>query len=85
MTLMSVPVEIIDSIVKRLTNELRLYKSVVKKFEIKYGCSLEEFEQKLETEGIPVERHEMWEDSIEWRNAREEIKKIEEILKRLEL
>jgi len=85
MTLVSVPVEIIESVVKRLTNELRLYKSIVRKFKTKYDCSLKEFDQKLENEGVPVERHEMWEDSIEWRNAREEIKKIEEILERLKL
>jgi len=85
MAIVPVPAEIIESVVERLTNELRVYQSAVLKFEKKYTSSLEEFELKLEKEGVPVEHHELWEDSIEWRNAKEEIQKLEAILQRLEV
>lgn len=85
MTIVSVPSEIIESVIERLTNELRVYQSIVKKFESTYSSSLESFEEKLDRDGVPVEHHEKWEDSIEWRKAREEINKIKSLLKRLEL
>ncbi len=69
--------------VERLSNELRLYRSVIQKYKNRYNSSLEEFEQRLEQNGVPVEHHDLWEDSIEWRNAKEECEKLEEILKRL--
>lgn len=85
MTSVSVPTEIIESIVERLTNELRIYRSIVQKFEKKYHTSLEEFERRIEQVGVPLETHERWEDSIKWRNAREEMIKLETLLARLEL
>lgn len=83
MTSVSVPTEIIESVVERLSNELRLYRSVIQKHEKLYNSSLEDFEQRLEQNGVPIEYHDLWEDSIAWRNAKEECEILEEILKRL--
>jgi len=37
----------------------------------------------IEKEDVPVGDHEVWEDSIEWRNAVEEIEKLRNLLKEL--
>ena len=66
MTGVSIPTEIIESVIERLSNELRVYRSIVQKFEKKYHTSLEAFERRIEQEGVPLETHEHWEDSIEW-------------------
>jgi hypothetical protein len=42
--------------------------------------SLTQLEEKIKTEGVPSEKHEIWEDSIEWRNATEEAAKLRAIL-----
>lgn len=42
--------------------------------------TLRELEEKIERKAVPVDKHEVWEDSIEWRNAVEEMKKAERIL-----
>ncbi len=72
-----------EELVKRLSNELDYYKAIVDKFTRKYGCSLEELENKIEEEKVPLDDHSMWEDSIEWRNAVEEVEKLESLLKEL--
>ncbi len=81
METIAVNVEVIKDIKERLLTELEFYKAVEKKFRRKYGCSLEELEKRIEKESVPTENHEVWEDSIEWRNAVEEIKRIEKLLK----
>ncbi|MCB0176447.1 MAG: hypothetical protein KDJ97_38470 [Anaerolineae bacterium] len=43
-------------------------------FEKQYQCSLLELEQKLEAQEIA--EHPAWEDSIEWRNALEQLEQI---------
>lgn len=70
-----------DELINRLSNELDYYKAIVDKFTRKYG-SLEELESKIEEEKVPL-GHSMWEDSIEWRNAVEEVEKLESLLKEL--
>jgi len=50
----------------------------------KYKCSLEELEKRIEKEGVPVDNHGIWEDSIEWRNAVEETKKLKKLIEELE-
>lgn len=36
---------------------------------------IEELEKRIEREGVPSDNYEVWEDSIEWKNAVEEIEK----------
>jgi len=63
-----------------LLKELALFKEVENRFNKKYGMSLDELEEKIKTEGVPTEKHEIWEDSIEWRNAVEEVAKLKAII-----
>ena len=78
--MISIRKEIYEEIVKKLREEVEYYEAIVKKFEKKYGCSLEELEKRIEKEGVPTDNHEIWEDSIEWRNAVEELEKLKKIL-----
>ncbi len=75
--------EIAEELIKRLRRELEFYEAVIARFERKYRCSLEELEARIEREGVPVDDHEIWEDSIEWRNAVEEAGRIRRILREL--
>lgn len=68
--MISIKREIFDEIVKRFRSELEYYEAIASRFEEKYICSLEELEKRIEREGVPPDNHEIWEDSIEWRNAR---------------
>jgi len=63
-----------------LLKELALFEGIEKRFQKKYKMSLTQLEQKIKTEGVSTEKHETWEDSIEWRNATEEVAKIRAIL-----
>jgi len=63
-----------------LLKELALFEGVEKRFQKKYKMSLTQLEQKIKAEGVSPEKHEIWEDSIEWRNATEEAAKIRAIL-----
>jgi len=75
--------DVCREIVKRLSSELEYYEAIVDKFRKKYKCTLEELEDRIEREGVPVDNHEIWEDSIEWRNAVEEVEKLRNLLKEL--
>jgi len=81
--MISIKKEVYEEILKKLKEEAGYYEAIVKKFEKKYGCSLEELERRIEREGVPVDDHEIWEDSIEWRNAVEELGKLRKLLKEL--
>jgi translation initiation factor 2 alpha subunit (eIF-2alpha) len=81
--MISIRKEIYEEIVKKLREEVEYYEAIVKKFEKKYGCSLEELEKRIEKEGVPIDNHEIWEDSIEWRNAVEELEKLNKLLEEL--
>ena len=63
-----------------LLKELALFEGVEKRFQKKYRMSLSQLEEKIETEGVSTEKHSIWEDSIEWRNATEEACKLRAIL-----
>jgi hypothetical protein len=63
-----------------LLKELALFEAIDKRFKSKYKITLTQLEQRIKTEGVPTEKHETWEDSIEWRNACEETAKIKAIL-----
>ena len=82
--MISIRKEVYEEIVRKLREEAEYYKVIVKKFEKKYGCSLEELERRIEKEGVPIDNHEIWEDSIEWRNAIEELEKLKKLLEELE-
>ena len=64
----------------RLLKELALFEGIEKRFQKKYKMSLTQLEEKIKIEGVPTEKHEIWEDSIEWRNATEEAAKLRAIL-----
>lgn len=81
--MISIRKEVHEEILKRLLSELEYYKAIIVKFEKKYGCSLEEIEKKIEKEGVPLDNHEIWEDSIEWRNAVEEVEKLKKLIEEL--
>ena len=63
-----------------LLKELALFEGIEKRVRKKYKMSLSRLEGKIEAEGGPTEKHEIWEDSIEWRNAAEEAGKLRAIL-----
>jgi len=81
--MISIRKEIYEEIVRKLREDVEYYEAIVRKFEKKYGCSLEELEKKIEKEGVPIDDHEIWEDSIEWRNAAEELEKLKKLLDEL--
>lgn len=66
-----------------LLKELALFEEVDNRFKRKYEMSLSELEKKIKAEGVPLEKHEIWEDSIEWRNAVEEEEKLKAIIAEL--
>ena len=72
--------EVYEEIVRKLREEIEYYEVIVKKFEKKYGCSLEDLERRIDEEGVPADNHEIWEDSMEWRNAVEELEKLRKLL-----
>jgi len=63
-----------------LLKELSLFEGIEKRLQKKYKMSLNQLEGKIKAEGVSVEKHEVWEDSIEWRNATEEAAKLRAIL-----
>jgi transcription initiation factor TFIIIB Brf1 subunit/transcription initiation factor TFIIB len=52
-----------------------LLRQIILCFEEKHQCSLEEFERKLEDLELPEHPH--WEESIEWRNAVEQLHRLQ--------
>ena len=83
---MSVPPTTLELPASVTTNMLRtleadaaaraeLLRQIIGHFEGKYQCSLGTFERKLENLKVP--EHPGWEESIEWRNAVEQLDRIE--------
>jgi len=66
-----------------LLKELALFEEIDNRFKKKYKMSLEELEKKIKVSGVPIEKHELWEDSIEWRNAVEEAEKLRTVISEL--
>ncbi|ADC66512.1 conserved hypothetical protein [Ferroglobus placidus DSM 10642] len=81
--MISIRREVHEEILKRLLTELEYYEAIIAKFEKKYKCSLDELERKIEREGVPLDNHEIWEDSIEWRNAVEEVERLKKLIEEL--
>jgi len=63
-----------------LLKELALFEGIEKRFQKKYKMTLLRLEEKIKTEGVSTKEHQIWEDSIEWRNATEEAAKLRAIL-----
>lgn len=61
----------VHSLKESTTARELLLRQIVAGFERKYGTSLEVFEARLARGQVP--EHPAWEDSIEWRNAVEEL------------
>ena len=66
-----------------LLKELAFFEEVDNRFKKKYETSLTELEEKIRKGGVPIEKHEIWEDSIEWRNAVEEAEKLKAMIAEL--
>lgn len=52
----------------------KLLQQIIASFESRYGFSLVELERRLNN--LEIEEHPAWEDSIEWRNAVEQLDRI---------
>ena len=76
--------ETVQNVRKHLQSELKFYKAIDKKFKKSYKTTLRKLEKEIETKGVPTNRHMIWEDSIEWRNALEEIERTRKILRELQ-
>ena len=81
--MISIRREVHEEIMKRLLSDLEYYRAIITKFEKKYGCSLDELERKIEREGVPLDNHEIRENSREWRNAVEEAEKLKKLIEGL--
>jgi hypothetical protein len=62
--------------------QMGVYQNIVAGFEGQHGCSLEEFEVKIERGEVP--EHPSWETSIEWGGATDEFQKLQVIQKGLQ-
>ena len=65
----------LQNLVADYTRRETLLRQVIRQFEGRYQCSLMEFERKLNDRELP--EHPCWEESIEWRNAVEQIQNIQ--------
>ena len=63
-----------------LLKELALFEGIEKRFQTKYKMPPTQLEEKIEAEGVPTEKHEVWENSVEWRNATEKAAKLKAML-----
>ena len=77
--LQTLPPQVEPAAIQRLLEETQsrevLLRRIVNRLEQRYGCSLEELETRLARgEG---QEHPDWEDSIEWRNAVEALKRTQ--------
>ncbi len=66
-----------------LSKEKAPFKEIDNQFKKKYKTTLTQLERKIKTKGVPIKEHAIWEDSIEWRTAVEEAKKLTAILAEL--
>ena len=66
--------DVILNVNETIAAEMEFYEQVLEKFGSKYG-DLIEFESKLANAELP--EHPYWEESIEYRNAYEELKSLE--------
>ena len=65
----------VESLQYNVSTRKNLLQRSIETFEARYKCSLTELERKLEN--LEIDEHPTWEDSIEWRNAVEQLDYIE--------
>ncbi len=74
----TLPSQVTPATLRRLQDEIAgrqlLLERIVTQFEHRYVCSLESLEARLARRAI--EEHPAWEDSIEWRNAVEQLQAL---------
>ena len=75
-TVLELDKEDINRLHKTITSEIAFYEEVLAKFRKKYG-DLVEFEAKLANAELP--EHPYWEESIEYRNAYEELENLKKM------
>ena len=75
-TVLELDKEDINRLHKTITSEIAFYEEVLAKFRKKYGA-LVEFEAKLANAELP--EHPYWEESIEYRNAYEELENLKKM------
>lgn len=80
---MTLKPETMEKLRNHIGKELDFYRAIDQRFRKKYRLSLKELEEKIEKKGVSLDKHDLWEDSIEWWNAKEEIEKAEKLLKEL--
>jgi endonuclease/exonuclease/phosphatase family metal-dependent hydrolase len=68
--------EDINRLYKTIASEIAFYEEVLAKFKMKYG-DLAELEAKLANAELP--EHPYWEESIEYRNAYEELENLKKM------
>ena len=61
----------LESLQNDVSVRKNLLRQLIQTFEARYNCSLAELESKLEN--MEIDEHPAWEDSIEWRNAVEQL------------
>jgi hypothetical protein len=75
----TLPSQVTPRTIRRLQDETAgrqmLLERIVAQFERRYSCSLDVLEARLACREI--EEHPAWEDSIEWRNAVEQLQAVE--------
>ncbi|UCC65051.1 MAG: hypothetical protein JSV36_08465, partial [Anaerolineae bacterium] len=57
-----------------IEQQVSVYRDIVRDFEVRYGCDLVTFEQKIAQGRVP--EHPSWEDSIEWGVALDELERL---------
>jgi hypothetical protein len=65
-----------------VNRQIRMYDSLVKRFEAQHGCDLKTFEDKVKRKELP--EHPTWETAIEWGTAVDELEKLSLIRRALE-
>ncbi|HID43253.1 MAG TPA: hypothetical protein EYP30_05655 [Archaeoglobaceae archaeon] len=78
----AIPEEIMSVLRVYLMERRRILEAICRKFEEMYG-NFEQFEKRVEKDGVPEDDHTIWDNLIEWENALDELKKIKSILEGL--
>jgi len=66
--------DVVESLRNEADTRQKLLQQIIGIYETRYRCSLPEFEKKIAN--LETDEHPAWEDSIEWRNATEQLNKI---------
>jgi hypothetical protein len=75
LTLPNVTPDKLTSLQHDLHTRKDLLRQIISTFEARYECSLVELERGLEN--LEIDEHPAWENSIEWRNAVEQLERIQ--------